>query len=168
MADSDHGVRPDEEEGVWCVTEGALSRQGRPETFGEDGVERLTYNNPYALELERIWFDGKIVYAVESGEVVVDFDENRVARGNKVAQEYQVVHAVQLDERGKLVDGKEPERVEGQYNIYDSIPGMEQYSPLWQFNYVVVPRDYESNTLRSEADCLTSGYPIERSTIVEN
>ncbi len=168
MAGSDHGVGPDEEEGVWCVTEGALSRQGRPETFREDGVERLTYNNPYALEIERIWFDGRIVYAVESGEVEIDFDENRVARGNKVAQEYQVVHAVELDEHGKLVDGTEPERVEGQYNIYDSIPGMEQYSPLWQFNYVVVPSDYEPNTLRSEADCLGSGYPIEKSTIVEN
>lgn len=27
---------------------------------------------------------------------------------------------------------------------------------------------YEPNTLRSEADCLQSGYPIEKSTIVEN
>jgi hypothetical protein len=45
---------------------------------------------------------------------------------------------------------------------------MEKYSPLWQFNYVVVPRDYEPNTLRSEADCLNSGYAIHRSTVVEN
>ncbi len=45
---------------------------------------------------------------------------------------------------------------------------MDIYSPLWQFNYVVVPRDYEANSLRSAADCLTSGYPIEKSTVVEN
>ncbi len=45
---------------------------------------------------------------------------------------------------------------------------MDTYSPLWQFNYVVVPRDYEPNTLRSEADCLNSGYPILKSTVVEN
>ena len=45
---------------------------------------------------------------------------------------------------------------------------MEQYSPLWQFNYVVVPRDYVANTIRSEADCHQSGYPILKSTIVEN
>lgn len=45
---------------------------------------------------------------------------------------------------------------------------MENYSPLWQFNYVVVPRDYETNTLRSEADCLDSSFPIEKSTVVEN
>ncbi|MDQ3896456.1 MAG: hypothetical protein M3326_04235, partial [Actinomycetota bacterium] len=110
----------------------------------------------------------KVVFAVESGEVEIEFDEHRTARGNKVAQEYQVVYSVALDEAGKLEGGSEPERVDGQYNIYDSVPGMEKYSALWQFNYVVVPRDYEVNSLRSEADCLRSGYPIEKSTIVEN
>ncbi len=154
------------EEGVWCVQDGTpVSEPERP-TFREDGVENLTYSNPYRLEIERVWFDGKVVYAIESGEVEVEFDDNRVARDNKVAQEYQVVYSVELDERGKL--RQEPDRVEGQYNIYDSVPGMENYSPLWQFNYVLVPRDYEVNSLRSEADCLESGYPIEKSTIVEN
>jgi hypothetical protein len=164
----EQSVPLEEEEGIWCVTAGDLSRQGRPETFRPDGIEDLTYNNPYAMEIERVWFNGKVVYAVESGEVELEFDEQRVARGNRVAQEYQVVYAVELDERGKLKDGKQPERIDGQYNIYDSVPGMKQYSPLWQFNYVVVPRDYEPNTLRSEADCLRSGYPIVKSTIVEN
>jgi hypothetical protein len=168
MVNNEKRVLPEEEEGVWSVTDGDLSWEGQPVTFRPDGVENLTYNNPYALEIERIWFDGKIVYAVESGEVELEFDEQRIARGNKVAQEYQVVYGVELDERGKLKDGKEPERVDGQYNIYDSVPGMQKYSPLWQFNYVVVARDYETNTLRSEADCLRSGYPIEKSTIVEN
>ena len=154
------------EEGVWCVQDGTpTSLRGR-DTFREDGVENLTYSNPYGLEIERVWFDGKVVYAIETGEVEVEFDENRVAVDNKVAQEYQVVHSVELDEHGKLAG--EPDRVEGQFNIYDSVPGMERYSPLWQFNYVIVPRDYEANTLRSEADCLSSGFPIEKSTVVEN
>ncbi len=168
MAMEDEKIPPSEEEGVWCVIHGQAVRQRRPEVFRPEGVEDLTYNNPYSLEIERVWFDGKVVYAVESGEVELDFDDERVARGNKVAQEYQVVHSVELDDRGKLKDGKEPERVEGQYNIYDSVPGMEKYSALWQFNFVVVPPDYEANTLRSEADCLASGYPIVKSTIVEN
>jgi hypothetical protein len=168
MANGDQSVPSEEEEGVWCIKDGELSRQRRAETFLADGTENLTYNNPYAMEIERIWFEGKVVYAVESGEVELDFDERRVARGNKVAQEYQVVYSVDLDERGKLRDGKEPDRVEGQYNIYDSVPGMASYSPLWQFNYVIVPRDYEPNTLHSEADCQSSGYRIEKSTIVEN
>ena len=168
MTSEEQGIGPGEEEGVWCVREGELAPRGRGEPFRRDAVENLTYNNPFAMEIERVWFDGRVVYAVETGEVEIDFDEQRVARGNKVAQEYQVVYAVELDERGKLKDGKEPERVEGQYNIYDSVPGMANYSPLWQFNYVVVPRDYEPNTLRSEADCLRSGYRIEKSTVVEN
>jgi hypothetical protein len=45
---------------------------------------------------------------------------------------------------------------------------MEKYSPLWQFNYVVVPRDYVANTLRSEEACLKSGYPVRKSKVVEN
>lgn len=168
MVGDDEGVGVDEEEGVWCITEGDLTPRARPDVFRPDGVENLTYNNPFAMEIERIWFDGKVVFAVESGEVEIEFDENRVAKGNKVAQEYQVVYSVELDPEGKLKDGKEPERVEGQYNIYDSVPGMDNYSPLWQFNYVVVPRDYKANSLRSEADCLRSRYRIEKSTTVEN
>ena len=168
MVDGDGSVPPDEEEGIWCITEGELTRQQKPQTFLASGTENLTYNNPYGMEIERVWWDGKVVYAVESGEVELEFDEDRSARGNEVAQEYQIVYAVELDERGKLVDGKEPERVDGQYNIYDSVPGMTEYSALWQFNYVIVPRDYEPNSLRSERDCHASGYPVLKSTVVEN
>lgn len=161
-------VSPREEEGHWCVQEGTARARPATETYRADGTENLTYNNPFDLDVERVWFDGKVVYAVELGEVDLEFDEERNCRGNTVAQEYQIVYAVELDQRGKLKGGAEPERVEGQYNIYDSVPGMDAYSPLWQFNYVVVPRDYGANTLRSEADCLKSGYPILKSTVVEN
>ena len=162
MGDQGRGVDPEQEEGVWRIVEGTAERQAHSGTFRADGTERLTYNNPFGLEVERVWFDGKIVYAVEQGEL--DLDLSRV----KVAQEYQIVYAVELDERGKLKGGAEPERVPGQYNIYDSVPGMDKYSPLWQFNFVIVPREYVANSLRSEADCLSSGYPILKSTIVEN
>lgn len=168
MTPGEQSIPAGSQGGTWRVTEGEPGPLERSEAYRSDGTENLSYNNPYALEVERVWFDGKIVYALDSGEVELEFDERRVARGNKVAQEYQIVYAVELDEQGKLKDGKEPEYVEGQYNIYDSVPGMEKYSPLWQFNYVVVPRDYEPNTLRSEADCLESGYRIERSTVAEN
>lgn len=151
---------------MWRLEDGETAEQQGAETFRADGVERLTYNNPYGLEVERVWFDGKVVYAVECGEVELEFDDDLNAVGNDVAQEYQVVYGVELDERGRL--RREPERVEGQFNIYDSIPGMDAYSPLWQFNYVVVPRDYEANTLRSERECLESGYPVYKSAVVEN
>ena len=146
-------------EGTWKLEHGRPSDVVVGTPWRED-TEDLTYSNPFGQEIEQVWFDGKVVFATELGEVDVDLDKVKVAR------EYQIVYEVELDEHGKLV--REPERVEGQCNIYDSLPGMEKYSPLWQFNYVVVPRDYEPNTLRSEADCLTSGHPIHRSTVVEN
>jgi hypothetical protein len=161
-------VDPREQEGHWCIQDGAVVQRPPTPTYRDDGAENLTYSNPFNLEVERVWFDGHVVYAVEQGDLDLAFDEQRNARHNKVAQEYQIVYAVELDEAGKLKDDQEPDRVEGQYNIYDSVPGMEKYSPLWQFNYVVVPRDYVPNTLRSEADCLASGYPVLKSTNVEN
>jgi hypothetical protein len=160
VASDEQGVPVDEEEGVWCVTGGDLSPRSRPDPFRADGIEDLTYNNPYALEIERVWFDGKVVFAVDLGRVSVDPSQV------KVAQEYQVVYAVELDEQGRSVG--EPEMIPGQLNIYDTVPGMDRYSPIWQFNYVIVPRDYVPNTLRSEGDCVSSGYQIVRSQDFEN
>jgi hypothetical protein len=146
-------------EGTFRVEDGEPAGSPPRDPYGDEG-EQLTFNNPFRQKLERVWYDGKVVYAMELGEV--DVDTEKV----KVAQEYQPVYAVELDERGKKKG--EPERPEGQLNIYDSVPGMEKYSPLWQFNYVIVPRNYEPNTLRSEADCLKSGYEIRKSQDVEN
>lgn len=168
MSEGARNIPAGAKDGTWRVTGGVPSPQERADTYRPDGTENLSYNNPHSLKVERVWFDGKIVYALDSGEVELDFDEHRAARGNKVAQEYQIVYSVELDDQGKWKDGRKPEAVEGQYNIYDSVPGMDAYSPLWQFNYVVVPRDYAPNTLRSEADCRQSGYRIERSTVAEN
>jgi hypothetical protein len=153
-------VGPEVQEGVWTVSDGVPSEQAARQIYRADGVEYLTYSNAFGQNLERVWYDVQVVFALELGEVAVDL--GRV----KVAQEYQIVYAVELDKDGKL-EGQ-PERVEGQYNIYDSVPGMETYSPLWQFNYVVVPRDYVPNSLRSERACLESGYPIKKSKLVEN
>lgn len=144
----------------WSLADGSVSHEGGWAGYTAAGVERLSYNNPYGQVMERVWFDGKVVYAIELGEVEIDVDLV------KVAQEYQVVYGVELSPEGKLV--REPDRVPDQLNIYDSVPGMQKYSPLWQFNYVIVPRTYQANTLRSERDCLASGYPIHKSTVVEN
>ena len=56
-------------------------------------------------------------------------------------------------------DGR-PERVPDQHGIYDSRPGDENYSPIWRYHYVIVPPDYEPNTLRFEDDVLRSGHEI--------
>lgn len=151
--------RPIEVEGVW-VLRGGMPRKAPSRSKKISHREDVDYNNPYRYKIERVWWDGKIVFASEQGELEVD------PKKVKVAQEYQIVYTVALDRKGKLRG--EPDRVEGQFNIYDSIPGMRKYSPIWQFNYVVVPRDYKANTLRSEKDCLKSGYSITRSTVFEN
>src|SRR5215213_4077055 len=101
-------VNPHEEEGHWSIQDGTAVQHPPIPVYRDDGTENLTYSNPYNLEVERVWFDGHVVYAVEQGELEIEFDEQRNARGNKVAQEYQLVYAVELDEAGKLKDGQEP------------------------------------------------------------
>jgi hypothetical protein len=150
---------PKEVEGVWVLKDG-MARKATPRPKRITHREDVDYNNPYRYKIERVWWDRKIVFASEQGELEVD------PAKVKVAQEYQIVYRVALDTRGKLRG--EPDRVAGQYNIYDSIPGMKKYSPIWQFNYVIVPRDYLANSLRSERDCLKSGYEIRRSAVFEN
>jgi len=146
-------------EGVWQIHRGRV--RAKPRANRPRRVEDLQYNNPYRYKIERVWFDGRVVFATEQGEV--DVDPKKV----KVAQEYQIVHAVKLTPKRKLASGS-AKRVPGQFNIYDSVPGMRKYSPIWQFNYVIVPRDYVPNTLRSERDCLRSGYEIRKSLVFEN
>ena len=144
----------------WRVNAGEVIHGAGGAAWRADGIESLTFNNPFGQVMERVWFDGKIVFAVDLGRV--DVDASKV----KVAQEYQVAYAVELDADGRSIG--EPQLVPGQYNIYDSVPGMDRYSPIWQFNYVVVPADYVANTLRSEGDCLNSGYQILKSQDFEN
>ena len=148
-----------QESTAWRVRGGIIESR-EPVTPLPQGIEALDYNNPYGQEIERVWFEGMLIYAVDLGEIEVDPEKV------KVAQEYVIVYDARLDEAGR--PDPEPDPVPGQYNVYDSVPGMEKYSPIWQFNYVIVPPDYQPNTLRSEADCLASGYPIVRSTRFEN
>jgi hypothetical protein len=146
-------------EGVWEIHTGVPRAKKTVRKIG--AVEDLHYNNPYGYTIERVWFDGRVIFATEQGEV--DVDPKKV----KVAQEYQIVYAVKLTPKRKLASGS-AKRVPGQFNIYDSVPGMKKYSAIWQFNYVIVPREYVANTLRSERDCLRSGYEIKRSMVFEN
>src|SRR5512132_1194863 len=90
-------------EGVWQMRRGVAKAKTRPKRRVGD-VERLDYNNPYGYKIERVWFDGKIIFASEQGEV--DIDETKV----KVAQEYQIVYGVELDAHRRLKGGKEPKR----------------------------------------------------------
>lgn len=107
----------------------------------------LQYSNPHKQIVHPRWAGGKVVWSIPCGPVSLDTEKT------SVAEEYIIVYSM---------DGEngEPEKVKGQYTIYDTKPGDPRYSPLWRHNYVIVPGDYEPQTLRSKEDVLQSGYPI--------
>jgi hypothetical protein len=115
----------------------------------------ITYSNPHGQRVGPRWVRGEIVYAMPLGVVQVDPERTRWAK------EYVVVYSVDGP------DGR-PERVPGQYGIYDSRPGDDNYSPIWRCHYVVVPRTYQANQLKSESDVLASGYQVVQADMYTN
>jgi len=115
----------------------------------------LTYSNPHGQRVGPRWVRGEVVYAMPFGIVHVDPEKQ------KWAKEFVLIY----DMNGP--DGR-PERVTGQYGIYDTRPGDPDYSPIWRYHFVVVPRDYEVNAIRSEEDILNSGYEVIESDTYTN
>ncbi len=68
---------------------------------------------------------------------------------------------------GLNADGT-PHFAAGQNNIIDSVPGDEGYSAFWRVNMVTVPDGYESNSIRSAADAVSSGFEIQETDMVVN
>ena len=126
----------------------------RDETAGVHEPQ-LEYSNPHGRHVGPCWVRGEIVFAMPQGIIHVDPDKQ------KWAKEFVVVYNIEGP------DGR-PERVPEQYGIYDSRPGDPNYSPVWRYSYVVVPRDYEPNALRSEEDILNSGYEVVQADIYTN
>jgi hypothetical protein len=102
VAKSSVGDKP---EGTWEIRHGRvyekplLRRARSAPAKPMSAVTLREYNNPYRYKIERVWFDGRVVFATEQGEV--DVDPKRV----KVAQEYQIVYAVKLTPKRKLARG---------------------------------------------------------------
>ena len=59
-------------------------------------------------------------------------------------------------------------QVKGQSAIFDHIPGDAGYNDFWQAIQVLVPDDYEVNSLRSLADIESSGYELVRTGTIIN
>jgi hypothetical protein len=62
----------------------------------------------------------------------------------------------------------ETQPVAEQQNIVDAIPGEVDYSDFWQVVRVTVPANYVANTVRSLAQIVQAGYPMERTPTVVN
>jgi len=106
-------ARSVETEGVWQLRRGATRpAEGRaPAILGREGT---SYSNPYRYTIERVWWDGRIVYASEQGEL--DIHPKKV----KVAQEYQIVYSVRLDGGGS--SGRAPSRSGSRASATSTIP----------------------------------------------
>src|SRR6266545_3680668 len=66
-------------EGVWEIRRGHV--RPKPHANKARRIEDLLYNNPYGYKIERVWFDGRVVFATEQGEVDVDPKKVKVAAG---------------------------------------------------------------------------------------
>jgi hypothetical protein len=65
-------------------------------------------------------------------------------------------------------DDGNPQFVQGQRNIVYSIPGDPGYSAFWFVNMVVVPEDYQPNTITSASQVLGSDYEIVHPGLLVN
>ena len=68
---------------------------------------------------------------------------------------------------GMDADGN-PQFVEGQMNIIDSVPGDAGYSAFWRVNMVMVGEDYEANSYMSADAVRAAGMQVAETDIVVN
>ncbi len=122
----------------------------RRDDTGPVATEELTDSNPHHQRVGPRWVRGEIVQAMPCGVIHIDAAEQ------KWAKEHVVVYRIDGGPDGR------PERVPNPYGIYDSRPGDPNHDPVWRYPYVIVPREYQPNTLRSQEDVLQSGYEVIR------
>ena len=68
---------------------------------------------------------------------------------------------------GMDADGN-PQFVDGQHNIIDTVPGDTGYSAFWRVNLVTVPDGYEPDSVKSAADVRSGDFTITETDLVVN
>lgn len=61
-----------------------------------------------------------------------------------------------------------PNKLEGQFTIFDVMVGDAGYSDLWQIYFVMPPADYVPNSVHSLSELEASGLSIEKSSMLVN
>lgn len=61
-----------------------------------------------------------------------------------------------------------PQFVDGQHNVIGVVPGDEGYSAFWYVNLVVVPEEYQANTITSVQEVLDSDYETVQPGLLVN
>lgn len=99
------------------------------------------------FDLVQGWYRGDEV-------VYYDFGMNSPASNGVVATAPIWAFITGMDDDGN------PVFVEGQHNIIDVVPGDAGYSDLWEVNMVIVPEDYEADSITSADEVMEAGYEI--------
>jgi hypothetical protein len=102
----------------------------------------------------------------------VDFDENFLTQGygpdGDTVQYYDF--DVQPTEPAPIYaffyENGDP--VEGQLNVVGVVPGDEGYNDFWQVTRVIVPDEYEANTITSASALMDTDYDTETTTTIKN
>lgn len=122
-------------------------------------VENLQYNNPFRQDIGPAWYEGKKLFHFH-----LNFSNEPPPF--KVAQQYIPVYEDELRPTRTVEDFRTQPKV-GTV-IFDSVPGDPHYSAIWQNNWVVVPRSYQPETLRSVRQMRESGYRVVPTTVFVN
>lgn len=119
-------------------------------------VDPADFQPPRFFPLVHGWYKGMDV-------TYYDFGANTpITADGKVATDDIFAFITGMDADGN------PQFVNGQHNVVDTIPGDPGYSDLWHVSLVTVPADYVADTIRTEPDLMAAGYPITRTDILVN
>lgn len=128
-----------------------------------ENVENLKYNNPFGQQLDPAWNEGNKVFHFFLGAATT-------APPYKVAMQYLPIRksayngaTTTVDDFMRLVKNAKVGTV-----VFDSVPGDANYSPIWHNHWVLVPDDYQADTLRSVAQVQQSGYEVVETPIWVN
>lgn len=122
----------------------------------------LVYNNPFHQTVKMAWYNGRKLKHLSLGATTTQ-------PPFKIAQQYNFIYEDQFKGPPTTVEAFEAqEKATVGLAIFDSEPGEANYSPIWQINWVPVPRTYKPNTVRSADDVKKLGYQIIPSNIWEN
>ncbi|HBY96682.1 MAG: hypothetical protein M5U01_20765 [Ardenticatenaceae bacterium] len=126
--------------------------------------EHLIYSNPFDQHVAPAWYEAKLIYHLNLG-VATERPPYPIAGQYLFVYQDDFQNPTTVEgffaQAGPLVNA-------GQHVIFDAAPGDPDYSPIWHNHWVLVPRDYEINSLRSEEAVLQSGYPIVESPFYIN
>lgn len=135
----DESMTPTVETTGTAMADGSMTPTGT--AMADDMMEVYDHDLGEAKQFDLVqgWYRGEDV-------TYYDFGMNSLTNGAVVTPAPILAFIYGMDADGN------PQFVEGQHNIIDVVPGDEGYSDLWAVNFVVVPEDYEPDSITSRAD----------------